>query len=134
MKVAFFSSHNFERDSILKANNNHHKMVFIEEMLSEKTVKLAKDCKAICIFINDNSDALVLKKLNAAHKALAELKGLITSIPNQNILIEMLALREAKESSAIENIISTMDELYQNSALDNFFLFSSLGHPRLKIK
>ena len=64
MKTAFFSIHNFERDSILKANNNHHKMVFIEEMLSEKTIKLAKDCKAICIFINDNSDALVLKKLN----------------------------------------------------------------------
>ena len=64
MKTAFFSIHNFERDSILKANNNHHKMVFIEEMLSEKTVKLAKDCKAICISINDNSDALVLKKLN----------------------------------------------------------------------
>ena len=64
---------------------------------------------------------LVLKKLNAAHKALAELKGLITSIPNQNILIETLALREAKESSAIENIISTMDELYQNSALNNYF-------------
>ncbi len=63
----------------------------------------------------------VLKRLTLAHKALAELKGLITSIPNQNILIETLTLREARESSAIENIISTMDEIYQNNLLDNQF-------------
>lgn len=63
----------------------------------------------------------VLRKLTAAHRALAELKGLITSIPNQNILIETLTLREAKESSAIENIISTMDEVFQNNLFDNQF-------------
>ena len=64
MKTAFFSIHNFERDSILKANNNHHKMVFIDDVLSDKTVKLASGCKAICIFVNDKTDALVLKNLN----------------------------------------------------------------------
>jgi Fic family protein len=63
----------------------------------------------------------VLKRLTLAHKALAELKGLITSIPNQNILIETLTLREARESSAIENIISTMDELFQSNMQDNQF-------------
>lgn len=63
----------------------------------------------------------VLKKLTLAHKALAELKGLVTSIPNENILIETLTLREAKESSAIENIISTMEEVYQSSLFDNQF-------------
>lgn len=57
----------------------------------------------------------VLKKLAAAHKALAELKGVISSIPNENILLETLTLREAKESSAIENIISTFAEVYQTS-------------------
>ena len=53
----------------------------------------------------------VLRKLAAAHKALAELKGVVTSIPNQHILIETLTLREARESSAVENIISTFAEV-----------------------
>ncbi|MBC8265578.1 MAG: Fic family protein [Flavobacteriales bacterium] len=55
----------------------------------------------------------VLKKLNLAHRALAELKGLVFSIPNENILINTLALQEAKDSSAIENIITTHDDLYK---------------------
>ena len=63
MKVAFFSSHNFEQDSILKANNNHHKMVFIDESLSDKSIRFANGCEAICIFVNDKTDGLVLKKL-----------------------------------------------------------------------
>ncbi|MFN7686734.1 MAG: Fic family protein, partial [Sphingobacteriales bacterium] len=63
----------------------------------------------------------VLKKLALAHKALAELKGIITSMPNQAILLETLSLQEARESSAIENIISTYDELYQSNALQNEF-------------
>lgn len=57
----------------------------------------------------------VLRKVAQAHKALAELKGVITSIPNENILTETLALREARESSAIENIISTFAEVYQSN-------------------
>jgi len=63
----------------------------------------------------------VLKKLAQAHRALAELKGIITSIPNQSILLETLTLREARESSAIENIISTFDEVYQSNLLSNIF-------------
>jgi Fic family protein len=57
----------------------------------------------------------VLRKAALAHKALAELKGVVTSIPNQQILIETLTLREARESSAVENIISTFAEVYQSS-------------------
>ena len=64
MKVAFFSSHNFERESILKANSKHHEIVFIEESLSDKSVLLAKGCQAICIFVNDKTDAIVLQKLS----------------------------------------------------------------------
>ena len=52
----------------------------------------------------------VLKKLASAHRALAELKGISASIPNQAILINTLGLQEAKDSSAIENIITTHDE------------------------
>jgi len=63
----------------------------------------------------------VLRKTALEHKALAELKGVITSIPNQNILIETLTLREARESSAIENIISTFAEVYQSSLLTDQF-------------
>ncbi|MFY9164535.1 Fic family protein [Aquirufa antheringensis] len=57
----------------------------------------------------------VLRKSALAHQALAEFKGVISSLPNEHILLETLALREARESSAIENIISTFDEIYRSS-------------------
>ena len=49
----------------------------------------------------------VLKKLASTHRALAELKGIVSSIPNENILINTLGLQEAKDSSEIgrRNII-----------------------------
>lgn len=56
----------------------------------------------------------ILKKLAKAHQALAELKGVAGIIPNQSILINTLSLQEAKDSSAIENIITTHDELYKS--------------------
>ena len=56
----------------------------------------------------------VLKKLAHAHRALAELKGVAASIPNQSILINTLSLQEARDSSAIENIITSQDELYRS--------------------
>lgn len=55
----------------------------------------------------------ILKKIISANKALAELKGVARSIPNQSILINALTLQEAKDSSGIENIITTHDELYR---------------------
>jgi Fic family protein len=63
----------------------------------------------------------ILKKLTKAHQALAELKGVAAIIPNQNILLNTLALQEAKDSSAIENIITTDDELYKSDALTQSF-------------
>lgn len=63
----------------------------------------------------------VLKALPGAHAALAELKGIASTIPNQNILINTLGLQEAKDSSAIENIITTHDDLYKSELnLDAF--------------
>jgi Fic family protein len=56
----------------------------------------------------------VLKSLPSAYAALSELKGVAQTIPNQAILINALGLREAKDSSAIENIITTHDELYKS--------------------
>ena len=55
----------------------------------------------------------ILKQLPAAHAALAELKGIVQSIPNQIILLNALGIQEAKDSSSIENIITTHDDLYK---------------------
>ncbi len=66
----------------------------------------------------------VLKALPSAHAALAELKGIASTIPNQSILINTLGLQEAKDSSAIENIITTHDDLYKSEL--NLEAFKSL--------
>ena len=50
--------------------------------------------------------------LTEAHRHLAELKGLCEALPNRAILLETLAIQEAKDSSEIENIITTHDELF----------------------
>jgi len=69
----------------------------------------------------DLETKIVLKSLPSAHSALAELKGIVSTIPNQNILINTLGLQEAKDSSAIENIITTHDDLYKSELnLDSF--------------
>jgi Fic family protein len=59
----------------------------------------------------------VLKRAAAAHRRLAELKGVARTIPNESILISTLTLQEAKDSSAIENIITTHDELFKAELL-----------------
>lgn len=55
----------------------------------------------------------VLKKAVCAGRALAELKGLGETIPDQALLLNTLVLQEAKASSEIENIITTHDELFK---------------------
>lgn len=59
----------------------------------------------------------VLRQLARAHRQLAELKGAAGTIPNETILIDTLALQEAKDSSEIENIVTTEDELFQGDAI-----------------
>ncbi|UCN00923.1 Fic family protein [Sulfurimonas sp. SWIR-19] len=54
-----------------------------------------------------------LKKAISASRALAKLNGVAKIIPNSAILINSLVLQEAKDSSAIENIITTHDELFR---------------------
>ncbi|MEO5691803.1 MAG: Fic family protein [Usitatibacter sp.] len=58
----------------------------------------------------------ILKRLSAASRKLAEFKGVAASIPNQDILISTLGLQEAKDSSEIENIVTTHDELFRDAA------------------
>lgn len=63
----------------------------------------------------------VLRQAARAHRALAELKGAAATIPNETILIDTLALQEAKDSSAIEDIITTDDDLFRGDALSGQF-------------
>ena len=57
----------------------------------------------------------LLKKMGAASRQLAELKGLVGTIPNHGILLNTLSLQEAKDSSEIENFVTTHDELFQQA-------------------
>lgn len=59
----------------------------------------------------------ILKGLARAHRYLAELKGVAKTIPNEGMLISTLTMQEAKDSSAIENIITTHDELFKVTVL-----------------
>ena len=61
----------------------------------------------------DLETVAVLRELAQASRALAELKGRAQAIPNQSILIDTLALQEARASSEIENIVTTQDEVFQ---------------------
>ncbi len=63
---------------------------------------------------------LILKQLAQSHRYLAELKGTSKTIPNESILINTLTLQEAKDSSEIENIVTTHDDLYK----ENIFIDS----------
>jgi Fic family protein len=64
---------------------------------------------------------VILKKLAATSRKLAELKGIAASIPNQGILINTLGLQEAKDSSEIENIVTTHDSLFKDDVLPEAF-------------
>ena len=65
---------------------------------------------------NKNVETLpILKQAAKAHRYLAELKGIAKTIPNEQILINTLALQEAKDSSEIENIVTTHDDLYKEN-------------------
>ncbi|HSA44112.1 MAG TPA: Fic/DOC family N-terminal domain-containing protein [Bacteroidales bacterium] len=64
----------------------------------------------------------VYKALNNANKALAELKGIAKKLPNQSMLVNTIALREAKASTEIENIFTTDDELYKALTISEYGL------------
>lgn len=55
----------------------------------------------------------IYKQLVKASVALAELKGIANTLPNPEILLNAVILKEASASSEIENIITTQDKLYQ---------------------
>lgn len=65
--------------------------------------------------LGDLESKSVFKACSHAHRALGELKGVVHTMPNPNILLGTLPLQEAKESSEIENIVTTQDDLYQSN-------------------
>jgi len=58
----------------------------------------------------------VLKRAVAAHRALADLRGMAARIPNPELLVNSIVLQEARLSSEIENIVTTQDELFRAAA------------------
>src|SRR5690554_7444486 len=55
----------------------------------------------------------IVRQTNKSAAAIEELKGIAKTIPNQTMLINAIVLQEAKDSSEVENIITTQDELYK---------------------
>jgi Fic family protein len=55
----------------------------------------------------------ILRHLSRAYRHLGELNGLCSSLPDPKLLINTIVLQESKDSSAIENIVTTQDELYK---------------------
>jgi Fic family protein len=72
----------------------------------------------------------ILRATVAAGRRLAELKGVAATIPNQGILINTLALQEAKDSSAIENIVTTHDELFKSATFPD----AALGRAAKEVR
>lgn len=60
----------------------------------------------------------ILKQTIPAERALAELKGLGRILPNQSLLVNSVVLQEAKDSSEIENIVTTNDALFRAFSAD----------------
>jgi len=67
----------------------------------------------------------ILKQLIKANKALAELRGYSFLLPNKEILLNSIVLKEAKDSSEIENIITTHDTLYKALIIKEKFVDSA---------
>jgi Fic family protein len=66
--------------------------------------------------INFTESPEILRHLAKASRHLGELNGLCASLPDPQLLINTIVLQESKDSSAIENIVTTQDELYKAAA------------------
>lgn len=64
--------------------------------------------------LNINFNTLdILKQLTLANNKIGELKGVMNLLPNPKLVLSLVSLKESKDSSAIENIITTYDEIYK---------------------
>jgi len=60
----------------------------------------------------------ILLKTIKASRALGKLNGALSNLPNPNLFLDTIQIKEAKASSAIENIITTNDELFESMVAD----------------
>lgn len=74
MKVAVFSSKAYDEDYLSSANNGRHTLLFHNTPINSHTVSLAKDCDAVCCFVNDHLDSPVLHALAALKISLVVLR------------------------------------------------------------
>jgi D-lactate dehydrogenase len=63
MRIAVYSTHGFEREYLLKAAKGHHDLLLLEPQLSAETTSMALGCQGVCIFVNDDASAAVIKQL-----------------------------------------------------------------------
>lgn len=68
-------------------------------------------------FEGNFEDKEILKKLSQANNRIGELNGVIHLLPNPSIILNAITLGEAKESSEIENIVTTYDEIFKEMTL-----------------
>ena len=64
MKIAFFSAKTYDREFFDRYNTTHE-IIYFDAPLNEQTVNLAKDCKAICVFVNDRITRAVIATLKS---------------------------------------------------------------------
>ena len=64
MNVAIYSTHNFEKAYLERANNGEHNFKYITSRLSTETTHLAEGCEAVSIFVNDDASAPILQLLD----------------------------------------------------------------------
>lgn len=66
MKTAVFSARRYDQSLLAQANQGAgHELVFIADRLTAETAPLAAGCPAVCVFVNDQLDAAVLRLLAA---------------------------------------------------------------------
>jgi D-lactate dehydrogenase len=76
IRIAFFSTHEFERHYFNKANDPYHySITYFNEQLSEKTAFLAKDHDIVCVFVNDHLDQPTLKIMKSIGVKLIALRA-----------------------------------------------------------
>ncbi|MTB51204.1 2-hydroxyacid dehydrogenase [Lewinella sp. W8] len=63
MRVAIFSTHQFERPFLEAANDGQHELIFHRSQLHERTAALAADCEAVSVFTNDDVGRTTLEQL-----------------------------------------------------------------------
>ena len=65
MKIAFFSTQSYDRKYFDQVNRHYgYELLYFEASLNERTAILAEGCQAVCIFVNDQANALTLENLH----------------------------------------------------------------------